>query len=51
MLAEYEVKDLFRKSGGTQPYIVTRAELGEVIHRDSEKYAKIIKDLKLAAEE
>ena len=51
VLAENEVKELFRRSGGTQPYIVTRAEFGEVIQRDSEKYAKIIKDLKLAPEE
>ena len=50
-LAEPEVRELFRKSGGTQPYIVSRTEFDEVIKRDSEKYAKVIRALKLVAEE
>ncbi len=51
VLAEPEVRELFRKQGGTQPYIITRAEFDAVITRDSDKYATIIRALKLAAEE
>ena len=50
-LAEPEVRELFRRSGGTQPYIVSRTEFDEVIKRDSEKYARVIRALKLVAEE
>ena len=51
VLAEKEVADVFAKSGGSLPYISTQAELLEVIRRDTEKYAKVVTDIKLTAEE
>ena len=50
ILAESEVKALFRKSGGTESYITTPAEMADIIRRNSEKYAKLIGSLKLSAE-
>ncbi len=51
VLSDKELKETFRRSGGTQPYILTREEFNAVIQRDSEKYARVIKELKLSAEE
>jgi tripartite-type tricarboxylate transporter receptor subunit TctC len=51
VLAENEVREVFGKSGGALPYISTPAELAEVIRRDTEKYAKVVSDIKLTAEE
>ena len=50
ILAESEMRALFRKSGGTESYITTPAEMADIIRRNSEKYAKLIGSLKLSAE-
>ena len=50
-LAETEVRDLFRKSGGSESFITSPAEFSDLIRRDTEKYLKIINDLKLTAED
>jgi len=51
VLAETEIRDLFRKNGGTEPFITTAAEFADVVRRDTEKYLKIITNLKLTAED
>ncbi len=51
ILAETEIRDLFRKSGGTETFISTPVEFADIIRRDTEKYLKIINDLKLTAED
>jgi tripartite-type tricarboxylate transporter receptor subunit TctC len=51
VLADKEVAEVFGRSGGSMTYISTRAELAEVIRRDTEKYAKVVSDIKLTAEE
>ena len=51
ILATSEIRDLFRKSGGSEPFISTPAEFREVLRRDTEKYLKIITSLKLSAED
>jgi tripartite-type tricarboxylate transporter receptor subunit TctC len=50
VINEAEVRDVFRKSGGSESFITTPAEFAEVIRRDTEKYQKIITDLKITAE-
>ena len=51
VLAEKEVAEIFGKSGGSMPYISTQAELLDTVRRDAEKYAKVVTDIKLTAEE
>ena len=51
VLAEQEIRDLFRKSGGSESFITTPAEFAEIMRRDTAKYLKIINDLKLTAED
>ena len=51
VLAETEIRELFRKSGGTEPFITTSAEFIDILRRDTEKYLKIINNLKLTAED
>jgi tripartite-type tricarboxylate transporter receptor subunit TctC len=51
VLAETEIRDLFRKNGGTEPFISTAAEFVDIVRRDTEKYLKIIDNLKLTAED
>jgi tripartite-type tricarboxylate transporter receptor subunit TctC len=50
VINEAEVRDAFRKSGGSESFITTPAEFADVIRRDSEKYQKVIVDLKITAE-
>jgi len=50
VINEAEVRDIFRKSGGSESYINTLPELAEVIRRDIEKYQKLIVALKITAE-
>ncbi|OGA02286.1 MAG: hypothetical protein A3H35_04220 [Betaproteobacteria bacterium RIFCSPLOWO2_02_FULL_62_17] len=50
VLAETEIRDLFRKSGGSEPFITTPTEFADIMRRDTEKYLKIISDLKMTAE-
>lgn len=51
VLAETEIRDLFRKNGGTEPFITTPAEFIDIVRRDTEKYLKIIDNLKMTAED
>ena len=51
VLATPDIKALFNKSDGSEPYITTLAQFNEVIRRDTEKYLKIIDSLKLTAEQ
>ena len=50
ILNEAEVRDAFRKSGGSESYINTLAEFAAVIRRDSDKYQKVIVDLKITVD-
>ena len=50
IIGEVEIRDAFRKSGGSESFITTPSEFAEVIRRDSEKYQKVIGDLKITAE-
>jgi tripartite-type tricarboxylate transporter receptor subunit TctC len=49
--AEDDYRQLLAKSGGSQPYILSLEEAAALIRRDSEKYSKVVADLKLTAEE
>ena len=51
VLAETEIRDLFRKNGGSESFITTPAEFADIMRRDTAKYLKIINDLKLTAED
>ena len=51
VLAEKEVAEIFGKSGSSMPYISTQAELLDTVRHDAEKYAKVVTDIKLTAEE
>jgi tripartite-type tricarboxylate transporter receptor subunit TctC len=50
-LGEQDIRDLLAKAGGSQPYIQTTEEFAALIERDAQKYAKLVADLKLTAEE
>lgn len=50
VINEPEVRDAFRKSGGSESYINNLTDFATVIRRDSEKYQKVIVDLKITAE-
>ena len=50
IINEAEVRDAFRKSGGSESFISTPAEFTAVIRRDSEKYQKVIVDLKITVD-
>ena len=50
IINEAEVRDAFRKSGGSESFISTPAEFAAVIRRDSEKYQKVIVDLKITVD-
>jgi tripartite-type tricarboxylate transporter receptor subunit TctC len=50
ILNEAEVRDAFRKSGGSESFISTLPEFANVIRRDSEKYQKVIVDLKITVD-
>jgi tripartite-type tricarboxylate transporter receptor subunit TctC len=50
-IAEQDMRDLLAKAGGSQPYIQTVEEFAALIQRDAQKYAKLVADLKLTAEE
>jgi tripartite-type tricarboxylate transporter receptor subunit TctC len=51
VLADNEVREIFRKSGGSESYINTIPEFTEIVRRDTEKYSKIITTLKISAED
>lgn len=51
VLADNEVREIFRKSGGSESYINTIPEFVEIVKRDTEKYSKIITTLKISAED
>jgi tripartite-type tricarboxylate transporter receptor subunit TctC len=48
VLADPEVKAIFRKAGGTESYITTPEEFAQIIRKDSAKYSKLISNLKLS---
>lgn len=50
IINEAEVRDAFRKSGGSESFISTPVEFAAVIRRDSEKYQKVIVDLKITVD-
>ena len=50
ILATREIKSLFNRSGGSEPFITTPDEFKAVIKRDTEKYIKVIDSLNLTAD-
>jgi tripartite-type tricarboxylate transporter receptor subunit TctC len=50
-LEAQETKDVFKNAGGSQVYIGTRAQMAERLRDDTEKYARIVKDIHLTAEQ
>lgn len=45
LLAEPETKRKLNAAGGLEPYITTPAEFADLIHRDYDKYGKIVKSV------